>query len=97
MAQLTREDVLKLANLSRLELSEEEVVSLQAELNQILDYVDQLKTVDTDSLEPTNQVTGLVNVAREDKVIDYGYPPSDLLKNVPEVHQNQIQVKRMVE
>lgn len=97
MARLSKNDVLKLARLARLELSAAEVEEYLEELNTILDYVEQLQSVDTTGLKPTNQVTGLTNVMREDVPIDYGYKPSDLLKNVPYVLDNQIQAKRMVE
>jgi aspartyl-tRNA(Asn)/glutamyl-tRNA(Gln) amidotransferase subunit C len=96
MADLTRDDVLKLARLARLQLSDDEVVEFISELSAILKYVEQLDTVDTGGLQPTNQVTGLENVMREDEVKDYGYNPSDLLKNVPSTQDNQIKVKRML-
>jgi aspartyl-tRNA(Asn)/glutamyl-tRNA(Gln) amidotransferase subunit C len=96
MAKLTREDVLKLAQLARLELSAAEVEEFSAELTEILQYVEQLQGVDVSDLEPTNQVNGLTNVMREDEVRDYGYKPAELLKNVPEVKDGQIKVKRMV-
>lgn len=97
MATLSKDDVLKLARLARLELSDEEVSEFSIELNQILHFVDQLKDVDTEGLSPTNQVTGLVNVTREDEEKNYGYDPGDLLKNVPEIKGNQIKTGRMVE
>ena len=96
MAQLSREDILKLALLARLDLSEEEIEEYSRELSEILKYVEQLQSVDVGDLKPTNQVSGLTNVTREDALIDYGYNPSDLLKNVPDVEDNQIKVKRMV-
>ena len=96
MAKLTREDVLKLARLARLELTDEEVEEFSTELTEILQYVEQLQSVDVSGLEPTNQVTGLTNVTRADEVKDYGYDPKDLLKNVPAVQDNQIKVKRMI-
>lgn len=96
MAKLSREDVLKLARLARLRLSDSEVEEFSAELSEILQYVEQLQDVDVSGLEPTNQVNGLTNVMREDVVRDYGYKPEDLLKNVPEVKDKQIKVKRMV-
>ena len=96
MAQLTREDILKLAQLARLGLNEEEVTEYAKELTAILEYVEQLSLVDVQELEPTSQVTGLTNVTRADKVIDYGYAPSDLLKNVPSTQDGQIKVKRMI-
>lgn len=96
MANLTRDDVLKLAQLARLSLSEEEIERYARELTEILHYVEQLQAVDTTGIKPTNQVTGLTNVMREDKVEDYGYNVKDLLKNVPAVQDNQIKVKRMI-
>ncbi len=97
MAKLSRDDVLKLARLARLELSDAEIEEYQDELSQILDYVQQLQQVDTAGLKPTNQVTGLVNVMRDDEITDYGYAPRQLLDNVAEVEADQIKVKRMVE
>lgn len=96
MAKLTRDDVLKLAHLSRISLSDDEVAEFSEELSSILQYVEQLSSVDVNGLEPTNQVTGLTNVMRTDEVIDYGYAPSDLLKNVPHTQDNQLKVKRMI-
>lgn len=96
MTKLSREDVLKLASLARISLSDDEVEEFSEELSAILGYVEQLSGVDVAGLKPTNQVTGLTNVMREDKVIDYGYQPADLLKNVPAVQDGQIKVKRMI-
>lgn len=96
MAKLTREDVLKLARLARLDLSEDEIEEFQAELSEILQYVEQLQGADIEGLEPTNQVTGLTNVMRPDKIEDYGYEAKKLLENVPETKDNQIKVKRML-
>lgn len=96
MADLTRDDILKLAQLARISLTDEEVEEFAGEFNAILNYVKQLDAVDTDGLEPTSQVTGLTNVNRPDEVIDYGYTASELLKNVPSVQDGQIKVKRMI-
>jgi aspartyl-tRNA(Asn)/glutamyl-tRNA(Gln) amidotransferase subunit C len=96
MADLTREDVLKLARLARLDLSDAEVEQFQGELAEILKYVEQLNDVDVDGLAPTSQVTGLTDVTRPDEVKDYGYAPADLLKNVPATEDGQIKVKRMI-
>jgi len=96
MAKLSRDDVLKLAHLSRLSLNPEELDEFSEELSAILQYVEQLSGVDVSGLKPTNQVTGLTNVMREDTVKDYGYKPADLLKNVPSTKDNQLKVKRMI-
>ena len=96
MANLTRDDVLKLARLARLELTEEEIEKYSHELTEILQYVEQLQQVDVTGLEPTSQVTGLTNVTRKDEVVDYGYVPKELLKNVPHVQDDHIKVRRMI-
>jgi aspartyl-tRNA(Asn)/glutamyl-tRNA(Gln) amidotransferase subunit C len=97
MADLTRDDVLKLARLARLDLSDEEVDSFRSELDEILHYVEQLDDVDITGLEPTSQVTGLVNVTRDDVEKSYGYVPEELLQNVPRVQNNHIKVQRMID
>jgi aspartyl-tRNA(Asn)/glutamyl-tRNA(Gln) amidotransferase subunit C len=97
MANLSRDDVLKLARLSRLYLTEPELNEISEEINAILGYVEQLQGADTSDLSPTDQVTGLTNVMRADKTIDYGYEPKSLLSNVSKLKDNQILVKRMVE
>lgn len=96
MAKLNREDVLKLARLARLELSEAEIEEYSTELTEILQYVEHLQSVDVDGLQPTNQVTGLTNVTRPDEVVDYGYAAKDLQKNLPDVQDDQVKVKRMI-
>ena len=96
MAKLSRDDVLKLAHLARLELSEAEVEQFRTELSEILGYVNQLQNIDTKGLQPTYQVTGLTSVTRPDEVIDYGASPKALLKNVPALEGNLIKVKRVL-
>ena len=96
MAKLTREDVLKLARLAKLKLTNEEAEEFQKEISEILGYVEQLQKVDVGGLEPTHQVTGLTNVTRKDEVIDYGASPKDLLKNAPAQENNQIKVRRVL-
>jgi aspartyl-tRNA(Asn)/glutamyl-tRNA(Gln) amidotransferase subunit C len=96
MAKLKREDIIKLARLSRFRLNEDEIARLQIELPRILDYVEKLNQVDTKGVEPTAQVTGLKNVMRSDEVIDYGTTRSDLLKNVPEAKDGYIKVKKIL-
>ncbi len=85
-----------MAQLARISLSDEEVEEFSEELSAILQYVEQLSGVDVSGLKPTNQVTGLTNVMREDVVKEYGYKPADLLKNVPKTQDNQLKVKRMI-
>lgn len=96
MAKLTRDDVLKLAALARISLSDQEVDEFSEELSAILQYVEQLSSVDVDGLKPSNQVTGLTNVMREDEITEYGYEPHALLGNVPRTQGDMIKVNRMI-
>jgi aspartyl-tRNA(Asn)/glutamyl-tRNA(Gln) amidotransferase subunit C len=66
---LTREEVIKIAQLARIALTDQEVEKFQKELSTVLDYVEDLKQVNVDGLEEVSQVTGLVNVQREDKAV----------------------------
>lgn len=96
MSKLTREDVLKLARLSRLKLSEEEIAKFQTELSEILEYVEVLDKVDVAGLKPTYQVTGLTDVMRADEEVDYGTSLDGLLANAPQTVDGQFKVKRVL-
>jgi len=96
MAQLTREDVLKLARLARLDLTDEEVEEFAAELSDVLRFFEQLQKVDVTGLQPTAQVSGLQNVMRADEVKDYGVSPEDLLHGAPQTQDGHIKVRRMI-
>ena len=96
MAQLTRDDIKHLASLAKLSIEDDEIEKYRIDLSRILEYVEQLQKVDIAGLLPTSQVTGLVDVERDDKIKSYGYEPADLLKNVAEVEDNQIKVRRVL-
>ncbi len=65
--KLTRDQVKHVAKLANLPISEAEESKYSEQLSKILDYVDKLNEVDTSSVEPTFNVTGLSNVMREDE------------------------------
>ncbi len=96
MAKLTPQDILKLARLAKLQLTEEELAQFANELTAITEYIEQLSSVDTNGLKPTSQVTGLTSVMRKDEVINYGPTPDDLLKNAPATENHHIKVKRVL-
>ncbi len=96
MSKLSREDILKLARLARLRLSDDEVDQFTQEITSILQYVEQLSELDLNDVQPTLQVTGLSNVMRADEEINYGASPADLLQNAPEIEGDLIKVKRMI-
>ena len=69
--KISLEDVKKIAELARIEVSPEEAEKFSGELSDVLGYIDQLSEVDTKSVEPISQITGLVNVVREDISEDF--------------------------
>jgi len=93
MASLTRDQVLHIAKLARITLTAEEVDKMTSELTSILKYVDVLNEVDTASIEPTAQITGLTNTFREDVVRPSAAEPESLLACSPlPITEHQIQV-----
>ena len=96
MSQISRDDVLKLAKLSRLELTDAEINLYRLELEAIFSYIEMLGRVNTEGIEPTYQVSGLANVMRPDEIIDYGTSTASLLKNAPLVENGMFRVGRMV-
>ena len=63
---ITREDVVHVAALARLGLTDDETDRMQGQLNRILEAVGELQSVDTSSVGPTAQVIALENVMRDD-------------------------------
>jgi aspartyl-tRNA(Asn)/glutamyl-tRNA(Gln) amidotransferase subunit C len=63
---IDREQVLHVARLARLRLSDEEVSRMQGELSTILDHIEKLNELDLEGVEPTSHVVELENVLRED-------------------------------
>ncbi len=96
MTQISRDDVLHLAQLSSLQLDESEIDGLQTDISNILGYVQQLNKLDTANVEPTYQVTGLSSVWRDDKIINYGITREELLARSPEVVDFQIKVPKVL-
>lgn len=68
MAKLTKADVLHVAKLAKLDLTESEIKKFLPQLSSIIDFISQLDEVDTKGIEPTSQTTGLTDVFREDEV-----------------------------
>ena len=64
-----------IAALARLELTDAEAGKMAGEMDKVLGYIDELNRLDTAGVEPTAQVTGLVNRTRPD--LDYSWPASE--------------------
>ncbi len=92
---LSREEVLKIAKLSKLSFEEKEIEKFQVELNDILKYVDMLNEVDTSSVEPLIYINEAVNNFRE-KEEKPSIEIAKVLQNAPESAENAIVVPKVV-
>lgn len=96
MTQISRDDVLKLASLSSLQLADDEVEGLQADIATILQYVEQLGELNTNGVVPAYQVTGLQNVFRDDEVVPGNVGREALLALAPQTKDLQIKVPKVL-
>lgn len=94
--EIKREDILHLADLSKLSLSEEEIASLEKDLQGIINYISQISELDTSNVEPTYQVFEMVNVWREDAIIEQDATREDLLALTKEEKDNQVKVPKVL-
>ena len=95
--KISIEEVEHIAELARIELTKEEKEKFSDELSDVLGYVEQLQEVDTKDIEPVSQVTGLVNVVREDVAEDFGEDGRKIMiSNFPEEKDGRIKVKQVM-
>ena len=89
-------DIEKVARLARLELSENEKVTLGSQLEQILDYMEQLNRLDTTGVEPTSHAIPLSNVFKEDEVKP-SFPQEEVLAIAPDEEDGHFKVPKIIE
>jgi len=88
--------VRRIAHLARIAVADAEVADLQAELNAMLAFVEQLSEVDVAGVEPMTSVTPMRLKQREDKVTDGGIA-DDIVRNAPATEANYFLVPKVVE
>lgn len=87
---LSREEILHIAKLARLNLTDEEIEKFQGQLSPILDYISKLNEVDTENVEPTfHPITDLKNRFQEDGM-DNSLDVKDVTANAKEKDGNYI-------
>ena len=96
MSTITTDDVHHLARLSSLQLSDSEVENLRADLENIINHINQLNEVDTSGVEPTYQVTGLENVWRGDEIDAGSVTPEQLLDLAAEQSGHCVKVPKVL-
>jgi aspartyl-tRNA(Asn)/glutamyl-tRNA(Gln) amidotransferase subunit C len=88
---IDREQVLHVARLARLELSEDEVERMASELSGILEHVDRISALDLDDVEPTSHVVALENVLRRDEPRP-SWPRERVLEGAPDAADGAFRV-----
>jgi aspartyl-tRNA(Asn)/glutamyl-tRNA(Gln) amidotransferase subunit C len=91
---ISKEEVLKIAKLSKLVLSKEEIEKYSSQLRDILHYVELLNQIDTSNVEPTTRIIPISNVFREDEVKE-GLDIEDVLVNAPDKKDNMFKVPKI--
>jgi len=98
---ISREDVLRVAELAHLELSEAEVETFQRQLDSILNYIEKLKELDTTQVEPMAQVLAGVAAADEIALRDDQPAPcevaEEVLKGAPDPSPPYFRVPKVIE
>jgi aspartyl-tRNA(Asn)/glutamyl-tRNA(Gln) amidotransferase subunit C len=88
---IERDQVLHVARLARLRLSEEEVERMSSELSEILDHVDRIAELDLEGVEPTSHVVALENVLRPDEPRP-SWPRERILEPAPDPAEGAFRV-----
>ncbi|MEO1266163.1 MAG: Asp-tRNA(Asn)/Glu-tRNA(Gln) amidotransferase subunit GatC [Pseudomonadota bacterium] len=94
--QIDQATVKRIARLARIEISEAQAQSLEGELSNILDWVEQLDEVDTSEVEPMTQVVPMEMKKRADGVTD-GEIPARIVANAPMTDDDFFVVPKIVE
>lgn len=98
MAKLTKKDVLHVAKLAKIPLKDEEIRKYTETLSSIVELVSKLQVVNTDSVSPTSQVTGQVNVFRQDEVDSTRVlSQKEALSNAKKTHNGYFAVSKVFE
>lgn len=93
---LTLDDVAKIANLARLDLSDDELKRYQGQLGTILDHVAVLDEVDLEGVEPTAHAVARQNVMRADEIRP-SLPTEAALQNAPKQKNNQFLIQTVLD
>jgi aspartyl-tRNA(Asn)/glutamyl-tRNA(Gln) amidotransferase subunit C len=92
---VTIKDVEHIAQLAKLEFNDAEKETFTHQMNQILEYVEQLNRLDTTSVEPLSHVIDLQNVFRPD-VTTPSTPTNEALKNAPSHTEEFFKVPKVI-
>lgn len=93
---ISKEEVKRVANLSKLSFKEEELDMFTEQMSQIIEMMERLEEVDTEGVAFTSNVTKEINVMREDVVVQTN-TRDELMSNVPETQDGFIKVPAIMD
>lgn len=94
---ISKEEILHIATLARIGVSQADVEKYQYDLSEILDYFKKLEKLDVENVEPIGHITGMQNAFRSDQNSDFGsLGKQALMENAPEVKEGYIKVKSVL-
>lgn len=94
---VSKEDVLYVAHLARLELRDEEAEHLKEDMNKILGYMDTLNELDTSDVEPLEHVIEITSTSFRKDVAEEPITHEEALKNAPDADSDYFRVPRVIE
>ncbi len=93
---ITKETVEYVAHLSRIKLDSQELEKISVQLSSILDFIDKLRSVNTDNIVPTSHILPINNVLRQDQP-GVSLSAGKALENAPEKRDNFFVVPKIIE
>ena len=93
--RISKEEVEKLAHLSRLELDENAINQMQGDMDKMLNFVDKINELDLEGVEPLAYMSDEVNILRADK-IEQKINHEEALKNAPDKDTDYFRVPKVM-
>jgi aspartyl-tRNA(Asn)/glutamyl-tRNA(Gln) amidotransferase subunit C len=93
--KITKEDVIHVAHLARLDLEKTAITNYVEQIGKVLEYVDMLKQVNTDAVVPTSHAIDITNVFRDDDLVE-SLDSKSALANAPERENGNFLVPRVI-
>jgi len=96
MANITKEDILRTADLVRLELTDEEAAMYSEQITEIITFTEKINEINTDGVKPTTNGNATTNVLRKDEPVVWENREK-ALENAPELEDRQIKVPSIMD
>lgn len=94
--KISKEEVVHVADLARIEFGQEELERFTGQLGNILQYIDKLNELDTEGVKPTSHVLDISTPEREDRVVKW-LSTEEVLRNAPETEDDFFVVPKVID